>query len=82
MIIGNVFNCKAMGNLVMRDYPSIVWTPCVIHYLDLLIKAIAKLLWIKDVITKAKHIVNFMTKKPKALAIHKTFKDLELLKFF
>jgi hypothetical protein len=81
MIIDNASNCKAMGDLVMKDYPSIVWTPCVTHYLDLLIVDIAKLLWIKDVITKVKHIVNFMTMKPKVLAIYRTFKDLELLKF-
>ncbi len=29
-----------------------------------------------------KHIVNFVTKELKVLAIYKTFKDLELLKFF
>jgi hypothetical protein len=28
------------------------------------------------------HIVNFVMKKLKVLAIYKTFKDLELLKFF
>jgi hypothetical protein len=81
VIIDIASNCKAMGDLVMKDYPSIVWTPCATHCLNLLIEDIAKLPWIKDVITKAKLIVNFMTKKPKVLAIYKTFKDLELLKF-
>ncbi len=52
MIIYNVFNCKAMDDLVMKDYPSIISTPCVAHCLDLVIKDIAKLLWVKDVITK------------------------------
>jgi hypothetical protein len=36
VIIDNAFKCKAMGDLVMKDYPSIVWTPCVTHCLDLL----------------------------------------------
>ncbi len=81
VIIDNDFNCKTMGDLVMRDYLSIVWTPCATHCLELLIENIAKLPWIKDVIIKAKHIVNFMSKKPKVLAIYRTFKDLELLKF-
>jgi hypothetical protein len=81
VITHNASNYKAMGDLVMKDYLSIVWTLSAAHCLNLLIEDIAKLPWIKDVITKAKHIVNFMTKKPKVLAIYITFKDLELLKF-
>jgi hypothetical protein len=65
VITNNASNYKVMGDLVMRDYPSFVWTPCATHYLDLLIANIAKLPWVKDVITKAKHIVNFTIKKPK-----------------
>ncbi len=72
VIIDNASNYKAMSDL------SIVWMPSVTHCLDLLIEDIAKLPWIKNVITKAKHIVNFMTKKPKVLAIYMAFKDLEL----
>jgi len=63
--VDNAFNCKAMGDLIMRDYPSIVWTPCATHCLDLVIKDIAKLLWVKDAVIKAKHIMNFMNKKTK-----------------
>jgi hypothetical protein len=37
---------------------------------------------VKNVVIEVKHIVNFVTKKLKMLAIYKTFKDLELLKFF
>jgi hypothetical protein len=62
MITNNAYNYKAMGDLVMRDYSSFFWTPCATHYLNLLIADIAKLPWVKDVVTKAKHIVNFMIK--------------------
>lgn len=51
-------------------------------YLDIFIKDITKLPWVKYVLNKIKHVVNFVMKKPKFLAIYSTFQDLELLKFF
>jgi hypothetical protein len=73
VITNNAFNCESMGDLIMRDYLSIVWTPCVTHYLNILIKdKVAKLPWVKDIVNKAKHVVNFVTKKP-ILAIYMTF---------
>jgi len=41
-----------------------------------------KLPQVKNVVIEVKHILNFVTMKLKVLAIYKTFKDLELLKFF
>ncbi len=72
VITNNASNYESMGDLVMRNYLSIVWTPCVMHYLNLLIKDIAKLPWVKDMVNKVKHVVNFVTKKP-ILAIYMTF---------
>jgi hypothetical protein len=65
VITNNASNYKAMGDLVMTNYSSFIWTPCATHYLNVLIENIAKLLWVKDVVIKAKHIVNFMINKPK-----------------
>jgi len=65
VITNNASNYKTMGDLVMKDYPSFVWIPCATPYLDILIANITKLPWVKDVITKVKHIVNFMINKPK-----------------
>jgi hypothetical protein len=45
----------------------IVWTPCVAHCLNLVIENNAKLLWVKDVVTKVKHIVNFTIKETKII---------------
>lgn len=44
---------------------SIVWTPWSTHNLDLIIKNITKLFWVKDVVSKANHVENFVTNKPK-----------------
>jgi hypothetical protein len=76
VITNYVYNCKAMDDLLIRDYPLIVWSPCIAHCLDLLIEDIIRLPWVKNIITKVKQIVNFVTKKPKVLAIYRTFKDL------
>jgi hypothetical protein len=46
-----------------------------------MIKNITKLFWAKDVVSKANHVENIVTNKPKVLAIYKAFHDLELLKF-
>jgi hypothetical protein len=78
VIIDNAFNGRSMGDSVMKDYPSIVWTSCVPHYI--FIKDITKLPWVKYVFNKIKH-VNFVMKKLKFLAIYMTFQDLEFLKF-
>ena len=81
VITDNATNCRRMGQLVKSQFPWIVWTPCSAHSLDLLIKDIAKLSWMKDVVNKAKAIVKFVTKKPKVLAIYRSFKDLEIVTF-
>lgn len=41
VITDNAANCKAMGDLVMENYPTIFWTPCAAHSIDLLIEDIA-----------------------------------------
>jgi predicted tellurium resistance membrane protein TerC len=52
-----------------------------IIYLDTFIKDITKLPWVKYVLNKIRHDVNFVMKEPKFFAIYRTFQDLELLKF-
>ncbi len=79
VIIDNAFNGRSMGDSIMKDYPSTVLTSCVPHYI--FIKDITKLPWVKYVINKIKHVVNFVMKKLKFLVIYRTFQDLEFLKF-
>ena len=69
-----------MGRLVEAEFPTIVWTPCASHRLDLLMEDIGKLAWVKRVVKKAKSIVTFFTTKLKVLEMFRTHSPLELRK--
>ncbi|GAV86752.1 LOW QUALITY PROTEIN: DUF659 domain-containing protein, partial [Cephalotus follicularis] len=40
VIMDNASNCKGAGQLIEQDFPPIVWTPCVVHTLNLALKNI------------------------------------------
>eukprot|EP01018_Ginkgo_biloba_P003110 Gb_13336 [translate_table: standard] len=53
--------CKAAGLLVEARYENICWTPCAIHSLNLILKKIGKIEWIKKITDEAKEIQMFIT---------------------
>jgi hypothetical protein len=56
-------------------------SPCAAHCLDIMVEDIGKLNWVKEVLGVAKRLVKFVTKNPQVLAMYRTIKDLELVKF-
>ena len=80
VVTDNASNCRKMGRLVEAEFKHIRWTPCASHCLNLLIKDIGKLDWVKRVVSQALSIVNFFTKKVKVLAIFREHSTLELKK--
>jgi len=40
IVIDNAFVCKVAGMLIELKFPSIYWTPCVVHTLNLALKNI------------------------------------------
>ena len=40
VVTDNGSNCVAMGQMVETEFPSIVWTPCAAHCLDLLLRLV------------------------------------------
>ena len=42
VITGNRSNCVTMGHMLEDEFPTIVWTPCTSHSLNLLIEDIEK----------------------------------------
>ena len=38
VITDNAANCKAVGQLIEGQFPHIVWTPCVVHTMNLALK--------------------------------------------
>ncbi|MCO5614513.1 hypothetical protein L7F22_068796 [Adiantum nelumboides] len=80
VITDNASNCASMGRNLEAEFPSIVWTPCASHCIDLLLKDIGELPWVKDILSEALSIVTFINSKVKKLAIFRTYSDLELKK--
>ena len=80
VVTNNGSNCVAMGNILEDEYPSIVWTPCASHSLDLLIEDIGKKIWVDDLFATAKSMVKFVTKRPKVLSMYRANSTLEILK--
>eukprot|EP01018_Ginkgo_biloba_P036187 Gb_33622 [translate_table: standard] len=80
VIINNARVCKEVGLLVEERYENIFWTPCAIHNLNLILKKIGKIDWMKKITDKSKEIQMFITNHHMAQAIYQQFASLELLK--
>lgn len=50
MIIDNAANYVVVGKMLMERHPTLFWTPCVAHCLDLMLKDMWKIHFIKEVI--------------------------------
>jgi len=60
---------------------QVFWTPCIVHSLNLALKAIASdVTWIGTLIEDARHIRNFVQNHTNALTIYKQYTQLSLLK--
>jgi len=53
-------NFAAAGRLLMDKYPTLFWTPCVAHCLDLMLEDIGKMEWVKVIVDKAKSITRYI----------------------
>ncbi|KAH7277076.1 hypothetical protein KP509_39G033300 [Ceratopteris richardii] len=80
VIIDNASNCKRMGKMVEKEFPSIVWTPCASHCLDLLFEDIGKLSWLAPLVSDAKRIVTFIRKNHLALAIFRCHSLVDMIR--
>ena len=69
IVTDNASNCVSMGHILETEFPSLVWTPCASHCLDLLVEDIGKLSWVHEVHTRANFVVLFTKKKFKQLFI-------------
>ncbi|KAH7285060.1 hypothetical protein KP509_33G010500 [Ceratopteris richardii] len=80
VITDNGSNCVSMGRMLEQEFPSIVWTPCAAHSIDLLIEDVGKVPWIHDIFSTCQRVVTLFTKRPKLLSIFRSYSDLELLR--
>eukprot|EP01018_Ginkgo_biloba_P018001 Gb_15350 [translate_table: standard] len=80
VITDNARVCKAVELLVEAKYKNIFWTSYVVHNLNLILKKIGNIKWIKKIIDEAKEIEMFITNHHMAQAKYRQFTSLELLK--
>ncbi|KAH7447480.1 hypothetical protein KP509_01G108600 [Ceratopteris richardii] len=80
VVTDNASNCKRMGELLEREFPTIVWTPCTAHCLGLLFKDIGKLSWLEPIVRDAKRITTFIRKNHQALSIFRSYSQKELVR--
>ncbi|XP_057870338.2 uncharacterized protein LOC131076993 [Cryptomeria japonica] len=60
VVTDNATNYVAAGKLLMERHPSIFWSPCAAHCIDLMLEDIGKIAWIKTCVEKAKNICKFV----------------------
>ncbi|XP_020695440.1 uncharacterized protein LOC110108925 isoform X1 [Dendrobium catenatum] len=81
LIMDNSASCRAAGEDVMKAYPCIFWSPCIVHTLKLVLKDVIKELpWLKKTYLTAKAIVKYIVYHFDAAEIFLNHSKLELLK--
>lgn len=80
VVTDNGSNCVSMGHMLEDEFPSISWTPCASHCLDLLIEDVGKIFWVDHIFKTARSMVRFVKKRPKVTSMFRANSTLELLK--
>jgi hypothetical protein len=50
----------AAGGILMQRYPSLYWSPCAAHCIDLMLEDTGKLPWIKEIIDSARSVTIYI----------------------
>ncbi|KAH1257780.1 hypothetical protein GmHk_03G007665 [Glycine max] len=92
IVTDNAAVCKAAGLIIEAEFPSIYWTPCVVHTLNLALKNICaaknteknnvayeECSWITQIADDAMFVKNFVMSHSMRLSIFNSFNSLKLL---
>ena len=60
VIADNASNYVAAGRLLEEKHPTIWWTPCATHCLDLMLEDIGKIEWVRKCVEQAKCITRYI----------------------
>eukprot|EP00253_Pinus_taeda_P010103 PITA_10103 len=61
VVMNNAQVCKVAGLIMEGRYDHILWTPCAIHSLNLMLAKISEIEWINEMCVVAKEIQTFIT---------------------
>eukprot|EP00253_Pinus_taeda_P002338 PITA_02338 len=79
IFIDNAANYMAAGRLFEIRHPTIFWTSCAAHCIDLMLEDIGKLHWIHEVVEKAKSMTKYLynhTIVPNTMRIYTEGKEI------
>ncbi|RLN12895.1 hypothetical protein C2845_PM09G14480 [Panicum miliaceum] len=68
VVTDNGANYKPAGKLLMERFPTLYWTPCTAHCLDLMLEDVAKLKEFKKPISRARHVTTFIYRHGRLLS--------------
>jgi hypothetical protein len=60
VIMDNAANYVVAGRMLMERYPSLYWSPCVAHCIDLMLEDMGKLPWIKEIIDSTRSVTIYI----------------------
>lgn len=69
VVTDNGANYKAAGKLLMERIPTLYWSPCACHCLDLMLEDIGKLKAFKKPIARARRVTNFIYRHGRILSL-------------
>jgi hypothetical protein len=67
------------GRILQERHPTLFWTPCAAHVLDLLLEDIGKLDWVTQIVEDARRITKYIYNHPWVLSLmreHTNGRDL------
>eukprot|EP00253_Pinus_taeda_P019910 PITA_19910 len=73
VITDNAANCVSAGRMLMERHPTLLWTPCAAHCLDLLLEDMGKLSFIKEAVDMARSIPKFIYNHAFVLSLMRRF---------
>jgi hypothetical protein len=68
VVTDNGANYKVVGRILMQRFPTLFWTPCAAHCLDLMLEDIGKLKDFKKPIAQAKWVTTFIYRHGRILS--------------
>ncbi|XP_057837206.1 uncharacterized protein LOC131047347 isoform X2 [Cryptomeria japonica] len=75
VVTDNAANYVAAGRLLMERHPSIVWTPCAAHCIDLMLEDIGKIPWVKRCVERARNVCKFVYNHSWVLALMRQYTE-------
>jgi hypothetical protein len=73
VITDNAANYVAASRLLMQRYPTLFWTPCAAHCIDLILEDMGKIPYIRDIIESTRNITKFIDNHASVLSLMRRF---------